>query len=182
VFHPLNAYDDGDDRIVLDVVRHPQMFASDRLGPNEGPPTLDRWTVDLSAGKVIEERLDDRGQEFPRIDERLTGRRHRFGYAPAVGTDAGDIDLTGALLRHDLVAGRSEARSFGPTHRAGEFVFVPSGPDAAEDDGVLMGFVHDDLSDRSDLVLLDAGSLEDVARVHVPARIPYGFHGNWIAA
>jgi carotenoid cleavage dioxygenase len=45
-----------------------------------------------------------------------------------------------------------------------------------------MGFVHDDLSDRSDLVLLDAGSLEDVARVHVPARIPYGFHGNWIAA
>jgi carotenoid cleavage dioxygenase len=182
VFHPLNAYDDGDDRIVLDVVRHPQMFASDRLGPNEGPPTLDRWTVDLSAGKVIEERLDDRGQEFPRIDERLTGRRHRFGYAPAVGTDAGDIDLTGALLRHDLVAGRSEARSFGPTHRAGEFVFVPSGPDAAEDDGVLMGFVHDDLSDRTDLVLLDAGSLEDVARVHVPARIPYGFHGNWIAA
>jgi carotenoid cleavage oxygenase len=182
VFHPLNAYDDGGDRIILDVVRHPQMFASDRQGPNEGPPTLDRWTVDLSAGKVIEERLDDRGQEFPRIDERLTGHRHRFGYAPAVGTDAGDIDLTGALLRHDLVAGRSEARSFGPTHRAGEFVFVPSGPDAAEDDGVLMGFVHDDHSDRTDLVLLDAGTLEDVARVHVPARIPYGFHGNWIAA
>jgi carotenoid cleavage oxygenase len=59
-------------------------------------------------------------------------------------------------------------------------VFVPSGPDAAEDDGVLMGFVHDDLSGRTDLVLLDAGSLEDVARVHVPARIPYGFHGNWV--
>ena len=96
VYHPLNAYDDGGDRIVLDVVRHPQMFASDRHGPNEGPPTLDRWTVDLSGGKVIEERLDDRGQEFPRVDERLTGRRHRFGYAPAVGTDAGDIDLTGA--------------------------------------------------------------------------------------
>jgi carotenoid cleavage dioxygenase len=182
VYHPLNAYDGGDDRIVLDVVRHPQMFASDRHGPNEGPPTLDLWTVDLSGGKVIEERLDDRGQEFPRVDERLTGRRHCFGYAPAVGTDAGDIDLTGALLKHDLVAGRSEARSFGPTHRAGEFVFVPSRPDAAEDDGVLMGFVHDDLSDRTDLVLLDAGTLEDVARVHVPARIPYGFHGNWIPA
>ena len=182
VYHPLNAYDDGGDRIVLDVVRHPQMFASDRHGPNEGPPTLDRWTVDLSGGKVIEERLDDRGQEFPRVDERLTGRRHRFGYAPAVGTDAGDIDLTGALLKHDLVGGRSEARSFGPTHRAGEFVFVPSSPDAAEDDGVLMGFVHDDLSGRTDLVLLDAGTLEDVARVHVPARIPYGFHGNWIPA
>jgi carotenoid cleavage oxygenase len=180
VYHPLNAYDDGDDRIVLDVVRHPQMFASDRHGPNEGPPTLDRWTVDLSGGKVIEERLDDRGQEFPRVDERVTGRRHRYGYAPAVGTDVGDIDLTGALLKHDLVANSSEARSFGPTYRVGEFVFVPSAPDSAEDEGILMGFVHDDAAGLTDLVLLDAGTLEDVARVHVPARVPYGFHGNWI--
>jgi carotenoid cleavage oxygenase len=180
VYHPLNAYDDGDDRIVLDVVRHPQMFASDRHGPNEGPPTLDRWTVDLSGGKVIEERLDDRGQEFPRVDERVTGRRHRYGYAPAVGTDVGDIDLTGALLKHDLVANRSEARSFGPTYRVGEFVFVPSAPDSAEDEGVLMGFVHDDAAGLTDLVLLEAGTLQDVARVHVPARVPYGFHGNWI--
>ena len=70
VFHPLNAYDEGD-RVVLDVVRHPRMFDKNRLGPDEGRPTLDRWTVDLVAGKVLEERLDDRGQEFPRVDERL---------------------------------------------------------------------------------------------------------------
>ena len=182
VYHPLNAYDDESDRIVLDVVRHPKMFASDRHGPNEGSPTLDRWTVDLTGGKVLEERLDDRGQEFPRVDERLTGRRHRFGYAPAVGTDASHIELTGSLLKHDLVASRTDVRAFGPAQRAGEFVFVPSTADAAEDDGVLMGFVHDDGSGRTDLVLLDAGSLEDVARIHVPARIPYGFHGNWIPA
>jgi carotenoid cleavage dioxygenase len=182
VYHPLNAYDDGSDRIVLDVVRHPQMFATDRQGPNEGAPTLDRWTVDLSGDKVLEERLDDRGQEFPRVDERLTGRRHRFGYAPAVGTEVGDIDLTGSLLKHDLVERHTEVRSFGAARRAGEFVFVPSGPDAAEDDGVLMGFVHDDESGRTDLVLVDAGTLEDVAQVHLPARVPYGFHGNWIPA
>jgi carotenoid cleavage oxygenase len=182
VYHPLNAYDDGSDRIVLDVVRHPQMFATDRQGPNEGPPTLDRWTVDTSGDKVLEDRLDDRGQEFPRVDERLTGRRHRFGYAPAVGTDAGDIDLTGSLLKHDLVAGRTEVRSFGPSRRAGEFVFVPAGPDAAEDEGVLMGFVHDDESGRTDLALIDATTLEDVAQVHLPVRVPYGFHGNWIPA
>jgi carotenoid cleavage dioxygenase len=182
VYHPLNAYDDGSDRIVLDVVRHPQMFATDRQGPNEGPPTLDRWTVDTSGDKVLEDRLDDRGQEFPRVDERLTGRRHRFGYAPAVGTDAGDIDLTGSLLKHDLVAGRTDVRSFGPSRRAGEFVFVPAGPDAAEDEGVLMGFVHDDESGRTDLALIDATTLEDVAQVHLPVRVPYGFHGNWIPA
>lgn len=45
VFHPLNAYDDGD-TVVLDVVRHPRMFVTDRNGPDEGPTTLDRWVVD----------------------------------------------------------------------------------------------------------------------------------------
>ena len=33
VFHPMNAYDEGD-TIVLDVVRHPKMFDRDHTGPN----------------------------------------------------------------------------------------------------------------------------------------------------
>ena len=64
VFHPMNAYDDGD-TVVLDVVRHTSMFDTHLLGPDEGPPTLERWSLDLVGGKVVEERLDDRGQEFP---------------------------------------------------------------------------------------------------------------------
>jgi len=93
VFHPMNAYDDGD-RVVIDVVRHPKMFATDMHGPNEGLPSLDRWTVDIRQGKVLEERLDDRGQDFPRVDERRVGRRHRYGYAVAAGLDrSGDLDF-----------------------------------------------------------------------------------------
>jgi carotenoid cleavage dioxygenase len=180
VYHPLNAFDDGPDRIVLDVVRHPKMFDKDRHGPNEGAPTLDRWTVDLSAGKVIEERLDDRGQEFPRIDERLIGRRHRYGYGATVGSDATGIEFATALLKHDLAAGRTETRTFGPGSHVGEFVFVPSAPDADEDEGVLMGLVHRDDTGRTDLEVLDASTLETVATVHLPTRVPYGFHGNWV--
>jgi Retinal pigment epithelial membrane protein len=82
LFHTMNAYEDNG-RIVIDVVRHPRMFASERPGPNEDASTLDRWTIDLKTGRVFEERLDDRAQEFPRIDERLTGRRHRYGYSLA---------------------------------------------------------------------------------------------------
>jgi carotenoid cleavage oxygenase len=181
VFHPLNAYEDGPDRIVLDVVRHPKMFATDHNGPNEGTPTLDRWIVDLRAGKVLEERLDDRGQEFPRIDERRTGHRHRYGYAPAVGSPAGDLDVQDGLLKHDLVAGTTQVRTF-PGGGVGEFAFVPRRPDSAEDDGYLMGFVHEKAEDRTDLAVLDAGTLETVAAVHLPVRVPYGFHGNWVPA
>jgi carotenoid cleavage dioxygenase len=175
VYHPFNAYDEGD-RIVLDVVRHPRMFATDHRGPSEGPPTLDRWTIDLNAGKVLEERIDDRGQEFPRIDERLTGRRNRYGYS--VGFESGQTSQS--LIKHDLAAGTSATRTFGAHGEPGEFVFVPADPDAAEDEGVLIGLVYDGDSDRSDLVVVDAGTLETVAEAHLPVRVPHGFHGNWV--
>ena len=174
VFHPLNAYDDGE-RIILDVVRHPKMFDTHRLGPDEGPPTLDRWTVDLVASKVLEERLNDIGQEFPRVDERVVGRRHRYGYA--VAFDGGVTADT--LVRHDLLTGQSITRCFGTGHNVGEFVFVPDAPDCPEDRGTLMGYVYDPASDRSDLMLLDSQTLDTIAAVHLPARVPVGFHGNW---
>ncbi|KMO67334.1 carotenoid oxygenase family protein [Mycolicibacterium chlorophenolicum] len=177
VFHPMNAYDSGD-TVVLDVIRHPKMFDTDHLGPNEGPPTLERWTVDLVDGKVRESRVDDRPQEFPRVDERLVGKRHRYGYAPCFGDGSG----AETLLKHDLIGDNSVARSFGDGKAVGEFVFHPSSPDADEDDGVLMGFVYDRQADRSELAVLDAQTLEDIAAIKLPHRVPAGFHGNWVPA
>jgi carotenoid cleavage dioxygenase len=181
VFHPLNSYDLPDeDKVVLEVVRHPRMFERDRRGPNEGAPTLDRWTVDLNAGKVLEERLDDRPQEFPRVDERLVGKRHRIGWSVLAEQDDADLSLAGALLKHDTTAGTSEVRSFGRGTAAGEFVMVPNEGGTSEDDGVVMGIVYDRSRDASDLVLADAATLETVAVVRLPQRVPFGFHGNWV--
>ncbi len=129
VFHPMNAYDDGD-TVVLDVVRHTSMFDTHLLGPDEGRPTLERWSVDLVGGKVVEERLDDRGQEFPRVDERVVGRRRRFGYAGAF------LENETALIKHDLDRRTSQVRLLPSAGGSAEPVFVPAGPDAAEDDGV----------------------------------------------
>jgi carotenoid cleavage oxygenase len=179
VFHPLNAYDEGD-TIVLDVVRHPRMFVTDLRGPNEGPTTLDRWTVDLADGKVRETRLDDHPQEFPRINERLAGRPYRYGYAMHTSGTGGEP--SNSVLKHDLHRGATTARRLGAHQRVGEFVFVPNSSRATEDDGVLMGFVYNADTDRSDLVILDAASMETVGAIHLPARVPYGFHGNWLPA
>jgi carotenoid cleavage dioxygenase len=179
VYHPLNAYDDGD-CIVLDVVRHERTMDRDANGPFESAVTLDRWRVDLNAGKVLEERLDDRPQEFPRVDERLVGLRHRYGYAVEDAGGQQGPGTTSAIVKHDLVTGRTARRSFGRDTSPGEMVFVPNGPDAAEDDGVLMGFVHYPETDRSDLTIVDASSLETVAAIHLPNRVPNGFHGNWV--
>ena len=176
VFHPLNAYDDGD-RVVLDVVRHASVFNSGHHVVPESP-SLDRWTVDLNAGKVREERIDDTAQEFPRVDERLVGRHHRYGYA--VGYSDRATGSANAILKHDVATRRTQSVVFGAGREPGEFVFAPSTADAAEDDGVAMGFVYDRSTDRSDLVLLDGQTLETVATVHLPVRVPHGFHGNWV--
>jgi carotenoid cleavage oxygenase len=180
VFHPLNAYDD-DGSVVIDVARHPKMFATDLYGPAEQPPTLDRWTIDLDGGKVIEERLDDRAQEFPRIDDRLAGRRHRYGYTSYVGIDD-DWVRFGQLLKHDLQAGTTKTHDFGVGTHASEGVFVHASDDAGEDEGWVLSLVYDETRDRSDLVVLDATDFSGVAvaTVHLPQRVPFGFHGSWV--
>ena len=74
VFHILNAYDDGD-RTVVDLVRHPRMFAAVQSGPGEGLPMLARWTLHRSSGRVEKTILDDHGCEFPRINGAFGGRQ-----------------------------------------------------------------------------------------------------------
>ena len=65
VFHCLNAYDDDRGRVVVDLCQYNQSFDVSTLWAAHGPVTLDRWIIDPAAGKVAQQRLDDRGQEFP---------------------------------------------------------------------------------------------------------------------
>ena len=52
----------------------------------------------------------------------------------------------------------------------------------AEDDGFVMSYVYDATTDKSDIVILDAQDFagDPLATIHLPARVPYGFHGNWV--
>lgn len=145
-----------------------------------------RWTIDRGTGRVTETQLDDTPIEFPRVDERVIGRRHRYGWATGLGAGAGADDVVGfdfgSLVRYDTTTGSRETVSFGPGREAGEVVFVPRSADAAEGDGWFLTLVYDRADDRSELVVLDssAPAEEPVARVHLPTRVPVGFHGNWI--
>ncbi|MEU8800927.1 carotenoid oxygenase family protein [Spirillospora sp. NPDC048819] len=178
VFHTLNAYDDGD-QVVVDLARFPSFLHGGRLEGNP-PPTLDRWTIDPAAGKVVQETVDDRAQEFPRVDERLSTRRHRYGYTvtaeAAVQNQAGE-----GMMKHDYRGGSSETRLFPAGSGVGEAVFVPSAPDSAEDDGYLMALVFDPVRGATDLVIIASQDFtgEPVATVHLPVRVPLGFHGSW---
>ncbi|MFH8587456.1 carotenoid oxygenase family protein [Streptomyces celluloflavus] len=193
VGHTLNAYEGvggNGPEIVIDVVRHPEGFDIRNIGSSR--PTLDRWTIDLRGGKVREERMDDRVQEFPRLNSRYTGRPYRYGYAAAVelyappagpDDDRPDEGFSNALLKHDLHRGTTEAHEFGRDGAVGEGVFVAAESPTAEDDGYVMAYVFNPERGASDLVILSAQDFtgEPVARIHLPARVPLGLHGNWVA-
>ena len=186
VFHPLNAYTedtDGSEVLVLDVVRYDKMFDRDRRGPSEGRPTLDHWEINLATGAVRTQRRDERQQEFPRINETLTGTRHRYGYTVGIegGFDGADAMRT-AVYKQDYRDGSAAQARLDPDLLVGEMSFIPNPDPKAEDDGVLMGFGCHRGDDEGRLLLLDAPTLETVATVHLPQRVPMGFHGNWCAA
>jgi carotenoid cleavage dioxygenase-like enzyme len=78
----------------------------------------------------------------PRVDDRAASRPHRYGYNAMIGGvgqaispltgDFADEAFTNALLKHDLAHGTAEVHDFGRDATAGEAVFAPASPDAAE--------------------------------------------------
>jgi carotenoid cleavage dioxygenase len=187
VFHPMNAYDTDDGKIVIDLSRHGSMFNGDKNGPfGEGgaesglDATLDRWTIDPASGKVSEQRLHDRGQEFPRHNMKYGGSYYRYGYCATV--NPGGNPLSGPTLKHDLEAGTCEEFDFGPNRGGAEPVFVARQDAKTEDDGWLMVMVYDAAENSSDMVIIDAADFGagEVARIPMPQRVPEGFHGNWV--
>ena len=65
----------------------------------------------------------------------------------------------------------------------GESVFAPDPQGTSEDDGWLINAVYDSANDRTDVCILDAQAVAagPIARVHLPQRMPFGFHANWFA-
>lgn len=181
VFHPCNAYDMSDGTVVLDVVVHERMFVRSKVGPElDGKPRFERWTLPAGGTRVQRQVVHDASQEFPRFDERLAGRPYRYAYAVCA-----DFDQPGGqrLYKHDLQAMHTTAHAFGAHLTPGEFVFVPREAHSAEDDGWLMGLVHNHQTNCGELHVLDARDMAApaVAVVRLPVRVPMGFHGNWVA-
>jgi len=103
-----------------------------------------------------------------------TGELHFFGYqfrAPHLVYYVADAE--GRLLRrHDAKTGESRACDLGADQMPGECAVA----------GAWLTYVYDASRDGSDLVVLSAEALTPVARVRLPQRVPFGFHGSWIGA
>jgi len=180
-FHHVNAFErDGEVVVDLCAYEDPSIIDAlylDRLreGPALPPVRARRYVLDLDGGGVDARNLHDGDLELPRIAYRTrNGRPYR--YVHGVGGAGGEwIDR---IVKVDVQDGSattwSEAGSY-----PGEPVFVPEPGREEEDAGVLLSVVLDAGREASFLLVLDAATLEELARAAVPNRVPFSFHGQF---
>ena len=176
IYHTMNAYEDGDE-IVLDGCRLIGYMVEGMVKPPL--PTLCQWRMNLKTGAVSERQIDDLGVDFPRIPDALVGQPYRYGYTGEFGQGAPTVE---AYHKYDLQTGSKTSHRLKDGRKGSEAVFVPAAGGTSEDDGYLMSYVYDPGENKSELVIMDASNIstDPVARIHLPARVPAGFHGSWI--
>jgi carotenoid cleavage dioxygenase len=137
---------------------------------------------------------------FPVIDTRRDGRPFRHVYGSLVANRAralqeGWLDaeqdsfpVFDGVGKIDVQTG--EVRTTRITTFAGHaglvcevaFARRAGSTSEADDDGYLVTYVNDPAEGTTECVVLDAKDLRLVARVGLPARVPAGFHSEWVSA
>lgn len=199
VFHNANAWEEGEE-VVLYSCRLPDIDLEMVAGPvkeniKNFQNELYEMRFNLKTGHASQKQLSVSAVDFPRINEKYTGRKQQFVY----GTMLENIAKVKGLVKFDLgaepkleetmdfqIGGNVKGVfSFGPGRYGSEAIFVPrtSGFDEHEDDGYLICFVHDENTGKSEVVIVDAKTMgpEPVGVVQLPSRVPYGFHALFIS-
>ena len=122
------------------------------------------------------ETLADVATEFPRINyRRCNGQPYQFVYGGENGSGSKLIDR---LVKVDVQTGEVLTWQAACTYPS-EPVFVASPQAAAEDQGVLLSVVLDGRQQKSFLLVLDAQTMQELARAEIPQIIPFGLHGQY---
>jgi carotenoid cleavage dioxygenase len=190
VFHPMNAFDTADGKVVCDMMKYPvaPLFPAPDGRPASGAPpeaTLVRWIFDPkgASDSFSEQPLDDHRGEFPRLDERYTALPYRHGWFQAgeVANPGRGRDSRDGLAHIDHASGKVSTWMPPQGDFCGEPVFVPRSATADEGDGFVLSVVYRGESRCSDLAVFDARDLPrgPLALAHLSHRVPAGFHGNW---
>ena len=143
---------------------------------------LTQWLMSPGSGSITEAQKDDLPAEFPRVHPELDGNKHRYGYC--LGTGSMVKPDFGRFIKYDFVKDSREVYEL-PAHEFGaEPVFIPASNATSEDEGYLISFVYDQSTNGSSVQILNAQQITEgpIAKVILPQRVPYGFHGSWVPA
>jgi all-trans-8'-apo-beta-carotenal 15,15'-oxygenase len=187
VFHHLNAWEEGE-KLVVESIYYAD-FPS--IGPEmdfrmvdfdlipEG--LLERCTIDLNRNTVRMERLSERCCEFAMVNPRHEGLQSQLAWMAVAEREVGNAPLQ-AIKKLNLTSGERRVWSAAPRGFVSEPVMVPRPGSRAEDDGWVLTMVWNGARCATDLVILDAATMEEVGVIELPLALPYGLHGSWVSS
>ncbi|KAJ7958563.1 carotenoid 9,10(9',10')-cleavage dioxygenase 1-like [Quillaja saponaria] len=160
------------------------------------------WRMNLETGGVKERNLTGTkfSMEFPVINGNFIGFKNKYGYTQVVDTSLSSnsaIPNFGGLAKlyleepdaeFPLEEKQVEELVKVEYHMFEKFVFcsgvafVPKEGGVEEDDGWIISFVHNEDTNKSQVYIIDTKrfSSEPVAKITLPGRVPYGFHGAFM--
>ncbi|MED5545157.1 MAG: carotenoid oxygenase family protein [Pseudomonadota bacterium] len=199
--HVLNAWQEGSKIHFLTCEAKNNMFPffpdihGESFNGMEAMSYPTDWTVDMASNEDAFEavtKLSETACEFPRIDDRFTGQQTRYGWFLEMdmkrpvelrGGSAGGL-LMNCLFLKDFATGEEQHWWCGPVSSLQEPCFVPRSAEGEEGDGWIVQVCNRLEEHTSDLLIFDALDIAKgpVATVHIPIRLRFGLHGNWVDA
>jgi carotenoid cleavage dioxygenase len=147
---------------------------------------LYEWRLNLRTGAVAERKIGSSMVDFPLVNPNFEGQKHRHGYCSAAKLEesiTSGLPVFSAIEKYtfsEFGGVVTEQHVLPSGCGGGEASFVPRPGGQAEDDGWLLVYTQDE-EGGSELRIIDAQDFtgRPVARVALPQRVPFGFHGTW---
>ncbi|XP_030530708.1 carotenoid 9,10(9',10')-cleavage dioxygenase 1-like isoform X2 [Rhodamnia argentea] len=163
------------------------------------------WRLNMETGEVQESNLTgtEFSVDFPFINADFTGLPNKYGYAQVINSKSSSecgMAKYGGLVKlyvgepcprlSDSEGGgdrdysiKVEYHNFEKDSFCSGSIFVPKKDGVGEDSGWIVSWVHNEETDVSQVHVIDAQKFEGepVAKITLPQRVPYGFHGTFVS-
>ena len=149
------------------------MLENIRKGNLDIKGKLERFELDLETNQISKKTLLDKFTEFPSINYKKDFANPDYRYIYSV------VGLFDELTKLDLKTKEVKVWKE-PNCYIGEPVFVSSPEAKNSDDGVILSVVLDGQNKFSFILILDAKSFKELARIELPKVVPFGFHGSCV--
>ncbi|XP_050231911.1 carotenoid 9,10(9',10')-cleavage dioxygenase-like [Mercurialis annua] len=147
------------------------------------------WRLNMKTGNVEERNLTGTqfSMEFPMINAHYLGLPNYYGYTQVVhvaASSASGMPKFGALAKLHFEGPNTEVEyhKFEEKTFCTGATFICKEGNVEEDDGWIITFVHHEDTHTSQVYIIDAKNFSDkpVAKITLPCRVPYGFHGAFM--